>query len=45
VRLTTYGPATEMQIYVLIPAGIAGPQKLRVVNLREREGFSDVITP
>ena len=45
VRLTTYGPATEMQIDVLIPAGIAGPQKLRVVNLREREGFSDVITP
>lgn len=45
VRLGTYGPITDGQIYVLIPAGTAGPQKLRVVNEGEREGFSAVITP
>jgi hypothetical protein len=40
VRLTTYGPVTEKNIYVLIPSGTAGAQKLRVVNARGHEGFS-----
>lgn len=44
VRLTTYGPVTKTQIYVLIPSGTTGAQKLRVVNEGEREGFSAEIT-
>ena len=40
VRLTTYGPTTEKNIYVLIPSGTTGAQKLRVVNTVGHEGFS-----
>jgi len=43
VRLSTYGPITEKQIYVLIPGGTTGAQKLRVVNEGGREGFSGEI--
>lgn len=44
VRLTTYGPITEGQIYVLIPSGTTGAQKLRVVNDGGHEGLSGEIT-
>ncbi len=44
VRLTTYGPITQGQIYVLIPSGTTGAQKLRVVNAGGHEGFSGEIT-
>lgn len=44
VRLTTYGPITQGQIYVLIPSGTTGAQKLRVVNAGGHEGFSGEIS-
>jgi len=44
VRLTTYGPITQGQIYVLIPTGTTGAQKLRVINEGGHEGFSGEIT-
>jgi hypothetical protein len=44
VRLSTYGPITKGQIYVLIPSGTTGAQKLRVVDEGGHEGFSGEIT-
>lgn len=44
MRLATYGPITAGQIYVLIPSGTTGPQKLRVVNEGGHEGYSGEIT-
>lgn len=44
VRLSTYGPITQGQIYVLIPTGTTGAQKLRVVNGGGHEGFSGEIS-
>ena len=46
VRLSTYGPITAKQTYVLIPTGITGGQRLKLVNGRGHESvYTNLLLP